>query len=180
MDISNQIILKMGFKHKFERIPFFFSEKVSFLKWSLTITCTNWLMGETVDILLVPSDGSQPWRYKNLHFNAGGSYRFDMETERWEWFQGDKAIILGRGDKVIAEFVFRMTEYGPGECPECHGTKICRTCDGRIYDFKPAARSLYLTELTHCPRCNAGKCPTCDIPYRKKKFQQGPTGLKQF
>lgn len=170
----------MGFKHKFERVPIAYGKNTSLLQWSLTITCTNWMMGETVNIGLFPSDGSQPWYFRDVHFKAGGSYRFDKQTVDWFWYQGDYAAILGPGDKIIQKFEFIRKEYGPGECPECHGTKKCKACGGRAYSFKPAPGSLYRTELTHCSHCNGGICPTCSIDYRKPNSFQGPTGLKQF
>lgn len=164
----------MAFKHRFERKPFFFAKDLSVFRWSLTITCTNWLMGETVDIGLFPSDGSQPWYFRGVHFDAGKSYRFDKDSVNWIWHQGDYAAILGSNDKILQKFEFRLREYGPGECPECHGTKKCRKCGGKGYiDYGG-------TNIVHCDRCNGGTCPTCDVPYRKPNYNQGPTGLKQF
>lgn len=166
----------MSFKATFNLIPSKrFNNHISL--WSLTLKCTNVLFGETVDIGLFPSDGSQPWYFRNIKFKAGQSYIFDYDTVDWKWRQDDYAAILGPNNSIVEKFLFHMKEYGPGECPECHGTHKCKKCNGKGYVWPPGRIDL----STRCDRCNGnGICITCDVPYRKPTFQSGPSGLHPF
>ena len=118
----------MSFKGTFSRYT---SNRISghiFISFSLK--CTNLMFGETIDIGLFPSDGSQPWYYRNLKFKAGQTYVFNYDSIDWNWCQGDYIAILEAGNKVTQKWVLQLKEYGPGECPECHGIHKCRHCRG--------------------------------------------------
>lgn len=165
----------MSFKGTFKRVPS--SRLANIMVLSFELKCTNLMFGETVDIGLFPSDGSQPWYYRGLNFKAGQTYIFNYDTVNWNWYQGDYAAILGKGDKVIAKWQLQLKEYAPGECPECHGTHKCRTCNGQGMVYPP--RKIW--EAKFCPQCGGtGICKTCDIPRRAPKYGGGPTGLKPF
>ena len=77
----------MSFKGSFSRYT---SNRISghiFISFSLK--CTNLMFGETIDIGIFPSDGSQPWYYRNLKFKAGQTYVFNYDSIDWNWCQGD-------------------------------------------------------------------------------------------
>lgn len=165
----------MSFKGSFSRIQS--NRLAGCIIVSFSLKCTNMLFGETVDVGLFPSDGSQPWYYRGLKFKAGQTYVFNFDTVDWDWHQGDYAAILGKNDKIEKQWQFLMKEYRPGECPECHGTKKCRSCNGQGLIYPPNKP----WEFKTCSRCGGtGTCQTCDIPRRKPNFGGGPTGLHPF
>lgn len=165
----------MSFKGTFKRVPS--NRLANIMILSFELKCTNMMFGETVDVGLFPSDGSQPWYYRDLKFKAGQTYVFNLDTVNWEWFQGDYAAILGKDNKIIDKWELHLKEYGPGECPDCHGTLKCRACNGqgnvypkgRVWKYQP------------CKTCGGtGICRTCHIPRRKPRFGGPPTGLRGF
>lgn len=146
---------------------------------SFSLKCTNLMFGETVDVGIFPSDGSQPWYYRRLKFKAGQTYIFNYDSIDWNWCQGDYVAILGADNKVVKKWVLQLKEYGPGECPECHGTHKCKYCRGTGFMNPPGTRHLW--EQVSCPKCGGtGICQTCDIPRRKLRFGGPPTGLHPF
>lgn len=151
----------MSFKGSFSRMQ---SAKLAgCIIISFSLKCTNLLMGETVDVALFPSDGAQPWFYRNLKFKSGQTYVFNFDTAEWNWCQGDYAAILDKKGKIVQRWDLRMKEYGPGECPECHGTHRCKTCHGEGVVY-PKGRTW---EYKSCPQCGGtGVCQTCYIPFR--------------
>lgn len=167
----------MSFKGTFSRIP---SQRFAgTIVVSFSLKCTNLMLGETVDIGLFPSDGSQPWYYRDLKFKAGQTYIFNLDTVDWNWYQGDYAAILGKNDKIVEKWALQLTEYGHGECPECHGTHKCRSCQGT--GFINPSGTKYLWEQITCPKCGGtGICHTCNIPRRRPRFGGSPTGLNPF
>ena len=165
----------MGFKGSFSRIPS--NRLAETIIISFTLKCTNLMFGETVDVALYPSDGAQPWFYRGLQFKAGQSYRFDFDTVDWNWCQGDSLLILGKNDKVVQRWDLRIREYGPGECPECHGTHKCKRCHGEGVVY-PQGK---IWEYKTCPQCGGtGICQTCYIPRRKSPVGGAPTGFHPF
>lgn len=165
----------MSFKGTFKRVSS--NRLANIIVLSFELKCTNMMFGETVDVGLFPSDGSQPWYYRGLKFKAGQTYVFNYDTVDWNWCQGDYAAILGKNDKVIDKWQLHLREYSPGECPECHGTHKCRTCNGSGMVYPPHK----IWEAKSCPECGGtGICKTCDIPRRKPKLGGAPTGLKPF
>lgn len=166
----------MSFKGTFRRVPS--SRLGNIIILSFELKCTNMMFGETVDVGLFPSDGSQPWYFRDLKFKAGQTYVFNHDTVDWSWYQGDYAAILGKNNQIIDRWELRLKEYGPGECPDCHGTKKCRACNGRGLIF-PTGK--IWEEYQSCKACGGtGICHTCDIPRRKPKFGGLPTGLRGF
>lgn len=162
----------MSFKGTFKRIPC--NRLAKSLRLSFELKCTNLLFGETVDVGLFPSDGSQPWYFRNLEFKAGQTLVFNYDTVDWDWYQGDYAAILGKNDKIIDKWELRLKEYGPGECPDCHGTHKCRVCHGQGFVY-PGGK---VYKFQKCNTCGGtGICKTCDVPRRKPKFGGPPTGL---
>lgn len=144
---------------------------------SCTITCTNWMFGDTVDIALYDCYGQNPWYYRDLKFKSGQSYTFDYDTVGWQWCQGDYIAIVDKNNKILQKWHLQIPEYRPGECPECHGTHKCRACNGEGYVY-PRGK---VWQFKRCERCGGtGICQTCDIPRRKQQFGGGPTGLKPF
>lgn len=146
---------------------------------SFSLKCTNLMFGETVDVGIFPSDGSQPWYYRGLKFKSGQTYIFNYDSIDWNWCQGDYAAILGAGNKIVQKWTLQLKEYAPGECPECHGTHKCHDCHGTGFVNPSGTRHLW--EQVQCPKCGGtGICQTCDIPRRAFRFGGPPTGLHPF
>ena len=144
---------------------------------SCTITCTNWMFGDTVDIALFDCYGLNPWYYRNLKFKSGQSYTFDYDTVGWQWCQGDFIAIVNKNNKILQKWHLQIPEYRQGECPECHGSHKCRSCNGQGYVY-PHGK---IWEYRRCEKCGGtGICQTCNIPRRAVKYGGGPTGLKPF
>lgn len=171
----------MGFSVTFQRKP---SQRYrGMMMYSCIIECTNLLFSETVTIALIPSDGSQPWYFKDVEFKPGTKYEFSPDTVDWVWYQDDVIAVLDDDGKVDESWRFHMTEYGPGECPECHGTKRCRNCHGNGYFMPNHVNGGYSASISdlQCQACGGtGVCQRCDIPYRKPRFGGAPTGLRPF
>lgn len=165
----------MSWKGKFERIP---STRLGgTMMISFTLRNDNLLFSEKVDIAIYDSFGQQPFYSRNRKLEAGKSLRFDFDTVGWTWCQGDKLAILDKKGRIDQCWELNMKEYGPGECPECHGTHKCGNCNGLGYVYPRRKIEEYKT----CPHCGgSGVCPTCDVPYRTPKAGGGPTGLHQF
>lgn len=162
----------MSFKGTFKRVPS--SRLANIIILSFELKCTNMMFGETVDVGLFPSDGSQPWYFRNIKFKVGQSYIFNYDTVDWTWYQGDYAAILGKNDNVIYKWQLQLREYAPGECPECHGTHKCKACNGQGFVYPPSMVWEYKT----CKTCGGtGICRTCHVPKRTPRFGGGPTGL---
>ena len=75
---------------------------------SFSLKCTNILFGETVDVGIFPSDGSQPWYYRSLKFKSGQTYVFNFDSIDWNWCQGDYAAILGADNKIIQKWTLQL------------------------------------------------------------------------
>lgn len=165
----------MGFLGTFTR---FRSKRLAGgIEISFSLKCTNLIFGETVDIALYPSDGSHPWYFRDQKFKAGQTCDFNFDTVNWQWFQGDYAAIIDKKGKIKQTWVLSLKEYAPGECPDCHGTKICKTCQGKGNIYPPGQ----IWNFKTCPSCGGtGICQTCEIPRRKPSFGGGPTGLKPY
>ena len=137
----------MSFKGTFKRVPS--SRLANIVILSFELKCTNMMFGETVDVGLFPSDGSQPWYFRDLKFKAGQTYAFNLDSVNWEWYQGDYAAIVDKDNRIIDKWELRLKEYGPGECPDCHGTLKCRACNGQGYVY-PQGR---VWEYQPCKAC---------------------------
>lgn len=103
----------------------------------------------------------------------GNTYTFNPDTVGWEWAQGDKMLLTDMQGNRLGAWIFYLYEYGPGECPECHGTsdetRKCKACRGQGY-----YRGGYLnTEIYKCNVCHGTSiCQTCYVPVRNDKFGQ--------
>ena len=90
--------------------------------------------------------GQQPFYFRGITLKAGRSYRFDFDTENWTWYNHDYFAILGKNDKILQKWQLNLKEYGPGECPECHGS-------GTITSEQRTIFGSFLTKTT-CPYCH--------------------------
>lgn len=132
------------------------------LSYALKITCTRWWKTEKVAYTLVDGSGQLPPRQGYIELEAGQSWIIDYDHDEWDWCDGDYIIIYDNKGREYDRQIFRMTTYGPGECPECHGSHHCATCHGtgRITDK--------MHMVSTCPRClGTGVCQTCYVPTRK-------------
>jgi hypothetical protein len=162
----------MGLQGSFNLRPC--SRLHNIMMYSFTLKCTNWFQDEKVDIAIIPSDGGQPWFFRNTLLRAGKSYDFNYDTVDWEWYQHDIIAILGPGDRIEQQWQLNIPEYAPGECPDCHGTTKCKTCHGQGFVY-PKNR---VWEYKTCPACGGtGICQTCHVPRRKPQFGGAPFGI---
>lgn len=162
----------MGFSGKFVRKPSPRAHNAMLI--SFTLKCTNLFMGETVDIGIFPSNGGQPWYFRNQKLKAGKCYDFDYDTVGWNWYNHDTIAILGKNDKVLQKWELRLKEYAPGECPQCHGTRKCKKCGGQGYVYPKGETWKY----TMCQACmGTGICQECDVPQRGPNYGGMPRGI---
>ena len=127
-----------------------------------------------MDCIISDEFNQQPWFFRGQQFKAGRSYRFDFDTVNWQWYQHDYFAILGKNDKIVQRWQLNLKEYGPGECPDCHGTHRCKHCNGQGFTFPPGHLSVYQM----CTACGGtGVCQRCDIPLRPGRFGGPPTGI---
>ena len=151
----------MSFKGAFELYP----QKClsGTLLYSFVLKNTSWFGSDTFDCMISDEFVRQPFYFRGFKLKAGESHRFDPDTENWIWHQHDFFAILGKNDKIVEKWQLNLKEYAPGECPECHGTKKCRTCHGEGFIYPNG----HLWDFKKCPACGGtGICQTCDIPYR--------------
>lgn len=142
--------------------------------YSFTLKCTNLFQSETVDIGIFPSNGAQPWFFRNQRLRAGKSYDFDYDTIGWEWCNHDVIAILDKNDQPVKKWELNLKEYAPGECPRCHGTHKCHKCNGEGFIY-PNGR---IENFKQCPECGGtGICQECDIPTRGPRIGGAPTGI---
>lgn len=166
----------MGFKGTFTKVE---SKRLAgCIIISFSLKCTNLMFGETIDVAIFPSNGGQPWYFRDLKFRAGETYVFNFDTVDWNWCQGDWAAIVGKHDKIIQRWPLQLREYRPGECPSCHGSHKCKACRGEGYVYPPGRT----WEFKRCIQCGGtGICQTCYVPKRGGGTSfGGPTGLKPF
>lgn len=162
----------MGLKGKFELTT---SNRLSgFRFYSFVLKCTNLFQSETVDCMISYDGCLQPFIFRNQTFKAGRSYRFDFDTVDWQWYQHDFFAILDKNDIIVEKWQLNLKEYGPGECPECHGTLKCRKCNGQGFIYPPGR----VWEYKMCDACGGtGTCHRCDVPKRPGRFGGPPTGI---
>ncbi|MDY6372442.1 MAG: hypothetical protein SPL12_09165 [Bacteroidales bacterium] len=162
----------MGFIGKFEMVT---SQRgYNTRLWSFVLKCTNLMFNETVDCMISDSRGLQPFFFRNQQFKAGRSYRFDYDTVDWSWHKDDFFAILEKDDRIAQQWTLALKEYGLGECPQCHGSKRCRRCNGEGFVYPQGQIWAFQT----CPECGGtGQCQVCDIPVRNGGFGGPPTGI---
>jgi len=147
----------------------------SFRLYSFVLKCTKWFGSETVDCMISDEYGRvQPFYFREQTFKAGMSYRFDMDTVNWNWYQHDFFAILGKNDKIVKKWQLNIKEYGPGECPDCHGREVCKYCRGNAFTVDLQRTG----EIRNCPHCGGtGRCYRCWVPRREYGIGGPPTGI---
>lgn len=162
----------MSFSGKFELVPQ--KRLAGTMLYSFVLKNTSWFGSDTVDCMISDEFGRLPFYFRGVKFKAGRSYRFDFDTENWTWCQHDFFAILGKHDKIVKKWILDLKEYGPGECPDCHGTKKCRKCNGQGFIYPVG----HPEKIKTCDACRGtGTCQRCDIPIRKYPSGGGPTGI---
>ena len=149
----------------------------SIVLWQFVLKNTNLLMSETFDLMVCDCYKQRPAYFRNIKLKAGQSIAVNLDTEDWTWCQDDFAAIIDAGNNIKKKWLFHIKEYGPGECPGCHGTHKCRYCHGEGFIY-PRNK---IWEARSCEHCGGtGTCMRCDIPRRKPLPGMGPTGLHPF
>ena len=143
------------------------------LSYALKITCTRWWKTEKVAYTIVDGSGQLPPQQGYIELKAGQSrvIDYDHTPGEWDWCEGDFIIIYDTKGREYDRKVFSLTTYGPGECPECHGSHQCAACHGtgRITDK--------MHMVSTCPRCyGTGVCQTCYVPTRTNPSLNTPYG----
>lgn len=142
--------------------------------YSFVLKCTKWFGSETVDCMISYPNNPNPWFWRSQKFEAGHSYPFNFDTVDWQWCNHDFFAILDKKGNIVQKWELNLKEYGPGECPDCHGTHICKYCHGNAISFAPTQYDL----LKDCKYCGGtGECPTCYVPKRKATLGGPPTGI---
>lgn len=128
---------------------------------SFELTNSAWFGQEVFNAALVSGDGmTPPMHYLQQVLKHGETLRFNYDTVDWNWKQGDSFVILDKNGKIIQSWPLNLSTYAVGECPECHGTHRCKTCQGRgvITDY-------HTHMVSSCQVCHGtGVCQTCYIP----------------
>lgn len=129
---------------------------------TFTLTCDNLLQSETFNCALIAYRGlAQPMVFQQLKLKPKQSYSFNYDTVDWQWCDGDTFALLDRKNNIIKQWPLQFQPYRPGECPECHGTKVCGICKGKGYVVTPDKM------IDKCTICGStGVCHTCYIPQR--------------
>lgn len=130
---------------------------------TFTLTCTNLLQSEDFDAVLVDGSGQiAPLYYRGLSLKARNSFRFDLDSCGWYWCQNDFFAIIDERNNIKERWDLHLPQYAPGECPECHGTHRCGTCQGKGY-----VHNFNTHTIDTCIACGGtGECQTCYIPLR--------------
>lgn len=162
----------MSFSGKFEVIP---QRRLAGTPlYSFELKNTSWFGSATFDCMISDERGLSPYYFRDVKLKAGKRLRFDFDTENWTWYNHDFFAILGKNDKILQKWELNLKEYGPGECPECHGTHQCRKCHGKGFIYPLGHPEKYQT----CEACGGtGTCQKCDIPVRQYPSGGGPTGI---
>lgn len=162
----------MSFKGTFELVS---STRLGGTKtYSFVLKCTNLVFGETIDCMICDEFGQRPFYFRDQKLKAGRSYRFDYDTVDWTWCQHDYFAIITKDNKIVKKWPLDLKEYGPGECPDCHGTHKCKYCHGKGYIYPPG----HVEDFVKCDHCGgSGICFKCDIPLRSKRRGGPPTGI---
>ena len=164
----------MGLKGKFNHIK---CDRLGGYMWSFELTNTDWFGEKVYNIGIYDTFRHNPWFWRRKVLRHGETVAYDYDTEDWLFCQGDTVVLLDDNDRVLDSWTLQIPEYGPGECPECHGTHKCRKCNGQGYLFPKHSDEIY----TKCPDCDGtGVCQTCYVPKRPNRYGGMPTGLHPF
>lgn len=124
----------------------------------------NIFQSETFDAVII-GQNVEPMFFNQLQLNAGKCYRFDYDSVDWDWCLGDTFAILDKNRDTKQKWNLNIPMYGPGECPDCHGTHRCMYCrgSGTITDSRTHM-------INMCMNCfGTGECQKCYVPIRLKK-----------
>ena len=128
---------------------------------SFELTNSAWFGQEVFNAALVSGDGmTSPMHYPQQELKHGETLSFNYDTVGWNWKQGDSFVLLDKKGKIKQSWPLNLSTYAVGECPECHGTHRCKTCQGKgvITDY-------HTHMVTTCHVCyGTGICQTCYIP----------------
>lgn len=152
------------FKGSFHRVPL--QKCMGMIGYSFSLKNTDWFGKEKVDIVVCDAYGQQPWYFRDTVIKAGETFEINRDTVGWDWAQGDFCALLDKRNRITQKWELQLKVYGPGECPDCHGTHKCRHCNGQGYPFDPRN-----PQVVPCPYCGGtGTCQTCDIPVRQPRY----------
>ena len=161
-----------NFKGKFE--TYTSSRMGGFVFHSFVLKCTKWFGSETVDCMISYPNNPNPWYWRNQKFEARHSYQFNFDTVDWQWHNHDFFAILDKKGNIVQKWELNLKEYGPGECPDCHGTHKCKYCNGKGFTFPPS----HPEQNQMCKHCGGtGTCQKCNIPTRQGGMGGPPTGI---
>lgn len=131
---------------------------------SFSLYSDNHFQNETFDCAIIDSKGQlTPQIRRQITLKPKQSFRFDYDSCGWDWCVGDFFAILGENDRIKKRWNLNLQMYKPGECPECHGTKKCKYCNGSgMVHYK------HVHTYSQCTVCDGnGVCQTCYIPIRQ-------------
>lgn len=138
---------------------------------------TNWLRTETIDLAISDCYGQNTQYYRKIVLKSGYVYELSYDTGDWEVCQGDIVSLLDKDNRVVRQWQVNFPVYGPGECPECHGSHQCRHCRGEGFVY-PQGR---IENFQSCPACGGtGVCQTCYVPMRGHRLGGAPIGATPF
>ncbi len=165
----------MGLKGTFKQIPG--NHQLGGWMWSFELRNTNLWQKEVYHIGIFDIYRQEQKIWRNQVLTTDEIAVLNYNTVGWLFCQGDTVAILDDNDRIIQQWTLQLREYRPGECPECHGSHVCRTCGGAGHLFPKRGDEAYVT----CPDCNGtGVCQTCYIPRREPRHGGAPTGLHPF
>lgn len=154
----------MGLKGEFKHIR---CNKLGGWMWSFELRNTNFLKNEVFNIGIFDAFQQNPWFWRNQVLKTDEIAVFNYDNVEWLFCQGDFVAILDENDRIIQQWTLQLHEYGPGECPECHGTHVCHRCNGSGFLFPKHGDEIAIK----CPDCDGlGTCQTCYIPRRERRF----------
>jgi len=164
----------MGFKGKFKQMH---CNRLGGKMWSFELTNTDWFGKSVYNIGIYDIYRQNPWFWRNQVLKSGDTVAFNYDTVDWLFCQGDTVVLMDNNDNVLDSWTLQLREYGPGECPECHGSHVCRRCGGQGHVW-PRGK---MEEYAKCPDCDGtGICQTCNVPRREPRYGGVPTGLNPF
>ena len=164
----------MGLKGTFKQVH---CNRLGGKMWSFELTNTSWFGEKVYNLGIYDTFRQNPWFWRGEILKSGNTVSFNYDTVDWLFCQGDSVVLLDDNDNVLDSWTLQLREYGPGECPECHGSHKCRKCGGQGYLFPKHGDEVYVK----CPDCDGtGVCQTCNVPRREPRYGGAPSGLNPF
>ena len=154
----------MGLKGTFKQVH---CNKLGGRMWSFELSNTNIWQKEVYTIAIYDVYQQNPWIWRNQVLKSDETAVLNYDNIGWFFCQGDFVAILDENDNILQQWTLELHEYGPGECPECHGTHVCRKCGGSGFLFPKQGDEIAIK----CPDCDGlGVCQTCYIPRRERRL----------